>query len=1139
MKLKKLTIIGFKSFADKVTIDFDCEIIGIVGPNGCGKSNIVDAFRWVMGEQSAKSLRGDKMHDVLFAGTDKHKPLNMAEVSVTLTDVGEDLPVPYDEVTITRRLYRSGESEYLINRQPVRLKDIQNLFLGSGIGKNTFSIFEQGKLDQVINLSPMDRRAIFDEAAGIGRFLQRKKETLRKLSQVSENHSRVSDIHHEVEKQTKQLKRQAAQAKNFQENKERLEELEKALLVTRWRNFANKHNDLDRTLNALSEEVKQEHHRIVAIEENLEKTKRDLKEKEGQVKEEQLRLHKAETEAQVQEAQTRQQKQQLVDLEKKEERLKSEREATVAKQTALQKQIEEKKHLLKTASEQAEKFEKAFLKEKELYEQSEQEISTLRKELREAREAHLSSVHKEGDLRASVQEKMLTLQAEKQRIEALKVRIKEGKEEQKRLKNEVVEKQKEVKTLSDAIDMLKAESSQHEGLLASVKKNVLSCQSALQSSQKEITELMARERALLRLKESCEGFSSGAKVILKEPKLKNKVRGLFEVLEPEEKLAPAFHKYAETLVVASQADLEAVLAFAENKKLADFSVVLLEKETFLKGIKVVDTLKKGLKGEVVTDEGYYVDQKGVVFRFNLSNKEGNPFLREAELTTLSKTLSKLTKEQEKLQKELDAHLEEQKNLDEKVRLANEKRRKLEMDHVQHNFALQRSKGDLEKNEQQLAAFEKEEQALMRSTRDQEDLRVLTKKMEEQQKETVRFLQVFKKHEELVESKEQGVQKALSKWQEAQNVYQKAKSGWQQLDQEVRILETSEEQCRERLEKLSKEFEELDDLSKKLAEAIEKRTAESKTQEGRLLELEKSALKEDEALDAFRVQREELENNLTEKRKALSVLEKKRHHLEVTLAEDASRKKGIEQELLERHHLPPEKIVECEASIEGELEEAEKQVRLLRVTIEQAGAVNMTAIEEYQVQAERFAELDRQLIDLEEAKQDLEKIILKLDSESRKIFKETFELVRENFKKNFSILFNGGEANLTFTESPDVLEAGIEIIAKPPGKQMRSISLLSGGEKCLTALALLFSIFEVRPAPFCILDEVDAPLDDSNIERFTNVLQQYIDKTQFIVVTHNKKTMSIADLLLGVSMEDKGVSKLLTLSFQKAALAQNS
>lgn len=1124
MRLKRLQIQGFKSFSDRISIDFDCDIVGVVGPNGCGKSNIVDAFRWVLGEQSAKSLRGDKMHDVLFAGTDSRAPLNLAEVSVTLTEINGELPLPYDEIMITRRLYRNGDSEYLINKEAVRLKDVQDLFLGSGMGKNTFSVFEQGKLDQVIHLSPLDRRAIFDEAAGIGRFLQRKKETVRRLSQVSENYSRVRDIHQEVEKQTKQLKKQATSAKQFQENKNRLNELERACLLTRWQTLSMKHHEEDIQFKQLSEEIREEQHRLSASLEHIETIKKELKERENASKEGHLKLHRAIAEEKVKEAEAKQQSQKLLELEKKAASLKNEQVSIERKKGTLTSEIEEKRGVLQKALDEKKVSERHLEEEKRVYEGCEKEIAEFRRSLKKARETHLSAIQEVGKLERELQEKKLKLE-----VASEKLRTK--KEDESRLQIESQEKEKEVKSLLKGIEEFKKRGEKEEKERNLFKGEIRDKEEALKKSHNELMALTARRQVLLRLKESCEGFSKGSKELIKQPKFKEKIRTLFEVFKPQIEWMPALHMYAQTLVVTTKKDLEEILAFAQEKELTDFSIMLFDKETFLDNVAFFEDLKEAIKKrkEGVTKEGYYIDHRGVIFHVNTALKEANPFLREAELESLAEAIVKLELEQKEREKELSSLAEKLKEVEERLRGLSEKRRKEEMRHVQENFSLQRTLADLKKTESEIIHLEKELQGFGA-------IESLTHLLNEKQKVCAALLKEFKVQEDLVEQQEKEVQIALRKWQAAQSAFQKSQNQTLKCEQDFKMLQAQEEHNLRTLKKIAIESKEIEELQLAIKVALESGLHEGKRQKDLLLELEKSIQKEDEELEKCRTKREEIDKHVSEKRNAIGLLEKKQHHFEMVLVEDAALKKGIEEELHTRHHLALEELPLTQIPSSLDLTEAEGELGRLRHSLEKSGPVNMMAIEEYEAQESRYQELGSQLSDLEEAKKDLEKVITKLDAECRKIFKEIFETIRENFKKNFAILFNGGEANLTFTESPDVLEAGIEIVAKPPGKQMRSISLLSGGEKCLTALALLFSIFEVRPAPFCILDEVDAPLDDSNIERFTTVLKQYIEKTQFIIVTHNKKTMAIADLLLGVSMEERGISKLLSLAFEKRVVA---
>ncbi|MCH9609698.1 MAG: Chromosome partition protein Smc [Chlamydiales bacterium] len=875
MRLKKLKIIGFKSFADRITIDFDGDVIGVVGPNGCGKSNIVDAFRWVMGEQSAKSLRGGKMHDVLFAGTEKRRGLNFAEVSVTLSDVGEGLATPYEEVTITRRLHRDGESEYLINRQPVRLKDVQNLFLGSGIGKNAFSIFEQGKIERIINLPPVQRRSIFDDAAGIGRFLERKKETLRKLSQVDENYMRLKDLHGEVERQTRVLKRQAEAAKNYAENKKRLVALDAAILITRLKKIEE--GEEQQKLGELEKTLADEQKVFDLLDQKVVSLKKEVKALEEKAALDREQLYQAESRSKISEAEFERQKERCDEL-----------------------------------------------------------------------------TRREGDL-VEQQAKLATVE----------------------------EKKEQIALLSSQIDALKEELDGFREL----------------KDERGLIEQIAEYRAALK--------ETVADELLQEKSIAKRATLLTSLL------GQSLFPYNQTVVVENQKDFAFVLSYAKKRKISNFSLLSLEKVKG--GKKGISAHFLGEKKMEETKEGDFVDHLGVLHchRQVLSREEllKRVYSLEEELTALRELLSQRR------------HIEV-------------KRQKLEMTLVSENFAYQRV---LEERKMQ-QSWIKEELEEVRATL------LLTRRAIETRGE-----------------------------------------GTSNLSEELGRFQSA----------FGASMRKLEEGQKVLAD---------------------------------------VETNQLAARDRLKVVEKELHAKELLIAQASALKSELEHELASRHQMT---LQEAPEQTVDDLQQAEAELKQLRSQVERAGAVNLAAIEEFKVQEERHASLDVQLKDLFASKEDLEKIILDLDQESRRLFKETFGTIRENFQRNFKLLFNGGEADLKFTESKDILEAGIEIVAKPPGKQMRSITLLSGGEKCLTALALLFSIFEVKPAPFCILDEVDAPLDDTNVERFTAMLKEYVNKTQFIVVTHNKKTMKVADILIGVSMEEKGVSKLLSLTFERSYADRNS
>ena len=1151
MKLKKLTIFGFKSFADRVVLDFDYEIIGIVGPNGCGKSNIVDAFRWVVGEQSAKSLRGDKMHDVLFAGTDKRKGLNYAEVSVWLTDINGELPLPYSEITVTRRLHRSGESEYFINKEPARLKDIQSLFLGTGIGKNAFSIFEQGKLDQIIHFSPLERRFIFDDAAGTSRFLQRKKETVRKLATVKENYSRVHDVHAEIEKQARQLKKQASQAKSFHENKQRLEELEKAILLVRLQTLNQQSEGLESELACLKKEIEMHEREMTQLDADLDLAKGSIQEEELHAKQVSKELNLCETKTRVLEAEIHQQKHRLIEIKKREESVKLQLADVGLERECFLKEKGSKALMLASASQEKEQKKAELDLKKGGYSTADQEMASVREGIKKIQAEHLKLMQEEGRLQSKLQEKTFRYEARLARLQILNALEKTHEGASGALNQQISIQRGKLETLTAQIDACKTELAHVEKELYAQRIELTRTQQEEQILARQITETESHQKTLKQLQEDMEGFSAAAKALLKEAKNENsplagKIEPLFEYLTPqkgyEEILASAMRPYSETLVVASDADLLVLLDFAKKKKIVDFSVAIKSHFTSTKGILKSEVLAAHMEKSVVAyhftqnytlvEEGNFLDALGVFFHPGSGKKLSNPFQRQAELKSLAETALELRVSWDEHRARQTALLERMKKTEKARTDSGEVHRKKEMDLIQENFKLQQVIADLEKLKREITSVSKEKEDLGKLQNEELEIDQL-KTAHGHLNQKLSTLTAELQHQEgLLDSNQNALKVNAQLVQSAEALFQKTQLECHQLHQQIQILEVKQQKSEADEKKLTQEIEHMRKTVESLLLAINTQEKQLEESLGSLKGLQREIEERECILAEAKKRAEASDKSLVQKRKSVGVLGKKCHEVEIALAQESSERRSIEAELIERHGLVQGDWKEFATHLEISVEEASVEIQRLRSALESSGSINMTAIEEFQQTQERFDYLDKQLKDLQESKTDLEEIITTLDQESRKIFKQTFQKIRENFQKNFAILFTGGCADLTFTESSDILEAGVEIVAKPPGKQMRSISLLSGGEKCLTALALLFSVFEVRPAPFCILDEVDAPLDDSNIERFTHVLKQFINKTQFIIVTHNKKTMSIADLLIGVSMEEKGVSKLISLAFEQ-------
>ncbi|WP_068467300.1 chromosome segregation protein SMC [Candidatus Protochlamydia phocaeensis] len=1175
MRLKKLVLIGFKSFAEKTILHFDKGITCIVGPNGCGKSNIADAFRWVLGEQSAKSMRGNKMPDVIFAGTSQRKPLNFAEVSLTLTEVQGTLPIDYEEITLTRRLHRSGESEYFINGNPVRLKDVQSLFLDSGIGRNAFSIFEQGKLDQVISYTPLERRHIFEEAAGILRFLQRKKEALKRLEQADLNFSRVKDIHQEVEKHIQTLQAQAEKALVFKENKTQLEGLEKAAFALRWNSFDKKRGEIadkqlkqQELLRECQEESVLKHNQGEEIKLAIQLNERNLK-----AKNEELFTVRNEKELLLRDQQAQQQR--LQEIQQKEKKVKRElEELALAKQTRVKalQEIEQKQKMLE---EEFKEIEAKLSHQQDKVKFKEKEVLQMRQDLQAKHQMHLKILQQENQFVSDIKQAEVRLENNQERKKQLEKRKSELVEELTQLAQILQEKRKHLQQVAALVDSHKDRLDQYEEeLKLSIQENETR-QKEAEGLRRKVMEGKARQKVLLRMREDHEGFSSGSKRLLQESQNKSslfyqKLRPLYEFLSPSpeaaEALAVILRLYSQTLVVDAQTDFEHLIQFAEKEGIQDYSLVCIEMinklqsnskienkgsflkfvasnplaEHFLKNVDRVASHEEALallqaigQREGWSVQGAFIDYRGVFFKVKPS--ENQVFLRESELKQLEEELLDKEGQVAALEQKL-LHLQQRRAQLQMERAELDKMlRRDEMKLVEVNFGVQRALGDQEKLKAEQEQNEKDRSQLEQLIDQQagllKDLQdkhfVLRQELIQQQQERD-VLQVE------LDKQEGALRIQLQDQKEKGETYRQLSENKHQLLHQARLLEVKEQDHEAHVLRLTEELEESGDqqaLLKEKAEqhkqifaAIENRLAESA--EGcNALEKERETLKADlEALEKeFSLHYEKVkkvENDLTQ--------------LKIQEAHIASALEALSSELYERYQLTIEDILKFPLPLDKTLEQTEKQIRSLRQALQAAGDVNLTSIEELEKQKVRYDFLSQQLGDMQHSKEELLQIITQLDGESRKLFKETFEAIRSNFKKNFEILFNGGEADLQFTETDNILEAGIEISAKPPGKQMRSISLLSGGEKCLTAVALLFAIFEVKSAPFCILDEIDAPLDDSNVERFVNVVKHFIDRCQFLIVTHNKRTMAIGDVLFGVSMEEKGVSKLLSLEFAHEA-----
>lgn len=1168
MKLIKIEIIGFKSFADKIKLEFHDGITGIVGPNGCGKSNIADAFRWVLGEQSAKSLRGGKMLDVIFAGTATRKPLNYAEVTVTLGDINGALQVEYEEVAITRRLHRNGESDYFLNRQPVRLKDLQTLFLDSGIGKDAYSIFEQGKIDLIINYTPIERRYVFEEAAGILRFLQRKREALRKLEQSDLNISRIKDIHHEIEQRITVLKEQAEKARLYKENKGDLEKLEKGVLVVKWDHLQKKLCEAENKGQVQAHQIEELNQQLAQVRKESLEIKAFLEVAEKKLKSKSEEVYKARSAKEIKTREKHSNLERLKEIGVKEKQWQRELEGMLEKRKT--RQLERVQHHKLQATLEADVANQEIIvksqREKVLV--LETDVSKLRDCQQGLQREHLRLIQIENQLEIEQKQTGVKLENVQERFSEMSKKKEKLTVFHEELIHKISDKQGQVDECSEVVETRKILFEEKELVLSQLSEKIQYQQEEVDKIKKDITGFEARHKVLIRLKQDMEGFSAGTKRLLAESAnikshLHKKLSSLYEYLLPkkgyESALATIMKPYAQTMIVQTQEDFNSVTEFAKTQKLKDFSLLCLEhllpeispsemdslvngiaesplSKHFFRSVFVLENYDEGIQKikesagrDVWLKDGRFIDRYLVTTY--PAQGENNVFMREAEIKELESKLAQLEQTRTKFEGDLkkDHQLKAQVHA-EKIEL-DKMIRKQEMTLVELNFSLQRLKGDLENAKKDALQLEKDVEtvntAKLKLISTLQDLQFKHAEAKAKAGEAISETEGLTGE---LESKSAQLKIEQRSLQEKETALHRAVDEHRKVMHLLHVVEVKDTEGLQQEKRLEEEIQQSQELKEQMT--LKGTHDEQLIQETEKLLLEVSAAcqEQEKEVASTKISIEKIENRIQEGISRLKKHEGEAYQTGAQKAQIEAACQTLENEMKERYQLSISEMRALGIVLETSIEQTERQIRILRQELEAAGDVNMMSISEYEKQMQRYEYLNNELEDMNLSKHELVTMIAQLDEESRKQFKKTFEEIRANFKKNFSILFNGGEADLHFTETSDVLEAGVEIIAKPPGKHMRSINLLSGGEKCMTAMALLFAIFEVKPSPFCILDEIDAPLDDSNIERFVNMLKQFIGRCQFIIITHNKRTMSIADLLFGVSMEEKGVSKILAMNF---------
>ncbi len=1209
--LKALQLVGFKSFADKTRFEFPPGITVVVGPNGSGKSNIVDAIKWVLGEQSVKSLRGKEMADVIFNGSGTRRELNTADVVLTFDNANRRLPVETDEVHVGRRVYRSGEGEYLINGQPCRLRDVRDMFAGTGVSAQHYSIIEQGKVDSMLQASPRDRRVIFEEAAGISRFKAKKIEALRRLERVDQNLLRLSDIVDEVEARLKSVRKQAGKAQRYKQYTDRLQELRTQVGLTDWRRLTE---EIERLQNELAEarmtsvELSARNEaletRNLELEQEVEAAEQSIHQSEQTIAENRERIAACESTIEHersrrrdldQEIQRRQR--QLATMSSRTRDLGSQLESTLQDVTAAESRYRQ-------IREQSAEIENALS-------QLDEQLGRLRAERDERRERHALTLRQDGELAGEVTSLEAKIQTATAAIERSTQRIEQL--ETARLE------------VTGELTRLETEASTNAAALQQCEQSWKAAKQQLDASQKEFSEIQqqlgelrsnlsgASERAavLEELQRRQDGLNAGVKQVLTAAQeatdgpFKQIVGLVADIFDVQVEMAPlidaALGHRAEHVVVQPGHEFTDFLRREAHPFTARVGFVLADGTNVAVSpptspthsnadpadtADVADTIepttdpidlegKPGVVGRadrfvqtsprfagllerllgttwIVADLGRAMmladeapGQSFVTLAGQLLSGDGTLYVgpkqsttglvsRRSELRELRSRINDLTEKME-----LTADAAEQLSVTVADAAARTEMLSEDRETLRTRAAeWQRLISTAEERQAQLddklnSAREESERARTECEAASSALTTVRNRRQQIAGELAELEEVLRAGEQRVKDVDAQRQRRAGEATAAKVELAKCEQHLEHLTNRLRQYEQDQEERQRAIDEAGSHLEEATGRAQQCDRKILQLEGAVAELYLRKESLARDSVKLAESREQLRNQRGEVHVEAQKVRGQIRKVEQDIHEQDLKENQLRLERETLETRMRDDYGIELAKL-QHEPTDEEELHEREaieEEISDLRRKIQNIGSVNLDALEELEDLEKRFTDLSRQYADLSAAKKSLEQIIEKINVDSRRLFVETLESVRVHFQELFRKLFGGGQADIITDDHEDILESGLEIVARPPGKELRSISLLSGGEKTLTCVALLLAIFRNRPSPFCVLDEVDAALDEANVGRFIVVLREFLQWTQFIVVTHSKKTMTCANTLYGVTMQESGISRRVSVRFE--------
>ncbi len=1181
MYLKRLELQGFKSFADKTVLEFMPGITSVIGPNGSGKSNISDAIRWVLGEQSIKSLRGSKSMDIIFAGTENRKSLGFAEASLVFDNTDGTLPIEYSEVVVTRKIYRSGETGYYINKTPCRLKDVLELFMDTGIGKDGYSIIGQGKIDEILSNKSEDRRHIFEEAAGIVKYRVRKEETEKKLEQTKLNLLRINDILLEIEQNLEPLKNQSDKAKRFLSLRYELKEIEIGLFLYNIEKYKQNLEQISQDEEIMNSTLNQEEGKLEKISILKEELKSEIDEITANIEKTQNLGFESRHEIERLNSEINVSNTKIQNNLENIERLKAEIKENTSKVQELTEEKEQKNKRKESLKQNKAKFEKE-LKEKE------EELKKITEKLSEkelAIEEKKRNVEKNIESKYEYQTQISTLNANKDNLEKRKKQLEQenystiSELDNTRFKKEEISKEfqkteNKRNQLLASLEQISVKKEENEAILKDFETRINTLLNEIRIKDSKLKFLIETEREK-------EGYIKSVKDLLKAcENIKELGKGMHGVLAniitvPEKyqtAIEMCLGASLQNIVTDTEEDAKKLVEYLKTNNLGRASFLPLtaikgkklekikSKEKGIIGIAsdlvefdkkyeqiilnllgrtvVVDTMQtaiavaksEGYAYRIITLQGDIINPSGLITGGSIAKKTVNILGRSREIEKLEKELKELKQKLAKIEKEKEDYISSNEDIVKEVQALEDNIKEVEITYaterqriISIDENIERLSNKLKKSREELANIETQIEIIIEEKiKKEKEIQELTAINNNLSQEISEYAKLNKDNQKYIDDLNVDITDlkiSVSSFDESEvSIVELEKRINEEIEENKQSLKTKESQ----IEQLKIDNETLDNNIKNFEEKIKKIKEEVQNSGDTIEKLKTQRLEKNETL-AKKEEEQTAQFKLIEELKAQIVkLEVKKTKTEEGLDEEINR-------MWEEYELTPNAAKDYKKP--ENIANTQKRVNNLRSDIKDLGSVNIDSIEEYANLKNRYDFMCEQRLDLENTTAKLRNVISDMTSLMKEQFKVKFELINKNFKEVFSELFGGGKAEITLTDEENILESGIDITVQPPGKKLQNMMLLSGGEKAFTAIAILFAILKINPAPFCVLDEIEAALDDVNVYRYAEYLKKFSNNTQFLIITHRKGTMEAADTVYGVTMEEKGISKLLSMKLK--------